>query len=76
MGAASAPERAQCRVALVGGRRVQVLVEDQVVFFFAAVAQDDGVDAAADVGVDGAFVAGGEGVEHGLCGGDDFRVAC
>lgn len=42
---------------------------------FAAFLQDDGVDAAADVGVDGLFVAGAEVFEHAEGGFDDFLVA-
>ena len=68
-------EASQCGVFLVGVFGRLVLVEQDVVFFFAAVAECNGVDAATDVRVNGRAIAGDEVGEHGLRGGDDSFVA-
>ena len=74
-GAFRVAEPLQRSVLLVGVLGGAELVEEDFVFVLAAVLERDPVHAAADVGVDGLAVAGGEGFEHALGGGDDGGVA-
>ena len=74
-GLAGTTEGAEGGVAFIGVVGGTVLGEDCVVLGSTAVAEGDGVDAAAEVGMDGGTVALGKGVEHGLGGANHLVVA-
>lgn len=67
-------QAAEGRGLLIGSGGIAEAVEDDVVLLLATVLQHNAEYAAANVGVDGVLVAGGEPLEHVLGGLDDDRV--